>query len=937
MLNLFFYLICKPEGDEHMINRQFNNEKEVRYTTHGQALFGGWRADLELSSGLWEPDKNFEATVRLYFSAEVITSISALREKSDSILMLLTSERCFDPEGWLRLPSDERMSTLLTPTRLPIEGGSTGAISRNTGSRFRNPVDEFAKIPLSELHKDDDNLYWVDHQFKFTLPQDIPPGIYRLRIDFGISSGNRDISLNNEKFAVRQEKDDQLSLMYSPPFACTGVDVAGNQVDVSTIAPRIYWVLLRQYNSNGYNGVIADEDKLNFALSERYIIHDEVILPLYDKQGNKLSYNLEPTFAADLVDKQRNIPWDYSSGLLSIQVIGPNGVVKDLGSASFSGLKESIVTTDNPDFTAWQPNEYGRHTVIAKGWIADIWGNRYYGGGTYQFWIAKRMTLISPIFQGMSFPLSPMSYYGREINLAPALPADITIKADFYPYSDPTKVQSLTDKGKVPKGGAYNADHWVKRLQFEVPGEYHANILATCIDSEGHLWVSTMRHAGVAFQLDSPLIVHGKKKKIENELLERGETHFEGYIDEENGTRHIDYMNFPYRFGDVLLIASDGNGANRVEPVLTYELKNDNTPYDPKLTELGATNVRIETANGMSPHLYPEYITDWAYYYAGAHRQGNVAQFLVGEDGVHEAYWQTSANNSGGQIAISNNGDVTGTLQRLLGGVVLRRNNMQPLYGGYAANASILPKGTNNNRVIRPGDEDVIGADGRKRRFFLVQLRPGTLYEQGQKILPALQIDPFVPANLRLCLKYPDGNMRVAEGIGNPFGYWADPEPWELDQPGVYILYAKTDWQGHQGNQPGMRYSYLFVYDKDRPANAELKLNLKRQQSFTVEQGLTIEGFTSADTVYYGMMTPGSAVAQGRIPVQDGRFQYHFDPVAVNKLIPIYDIKDKRTGRQEIGRAIHLTFFAAERAADGTKWHSFARVIMRGTTAIYTF
>ena len=49
----------------------------------------------------------------------------------------------------------------------------------------------------------------------------------------------------------------------------------GKFVDAARIIPKTYWVLLGQYNSNGYQGVIAEEDKQNFSLSSRNIIPDE--------------------------------------------------------------------------------------------------------------------------------------------------------------------------------------------------------------------------------------------------------------------------------------------------------------------------------------------------------------------------------------------------------------------------------------------------------------------------------------------------------------------------------------------------------------------------------------------------------------------------------------------------------------------------------------
>lgn len=64
------------------------------------------------------------------------------------------------------------------------------------------------------------------------------------------------------------------------------------------------------------------------------------------------------------------------------------------------------------------------------------------------------------------------------------------------------------------------------------------------------------------------------------------------------------------------MIASDGNGANKIIPVLTWARKDSTAPYDTAIQPIGITNVRLQTSNGYSPHLFPEYITDWQYFYA---------------------------------------------------------------------------------------------------------------------------------------------------------------------------------------------------------------------------------------------------------------------------------------------------------------------------------
>ncbi|MDR3589497.1 MAG: hypothetical protein P4N41_07515 [Negativicutes bacterium] len=908
---------------------------ELMLSTKARCVFGEWGADIRLSSGRWQPGNLVRLTAELTLSQPVFAGLTQSAPTAEELLLLITAERCFDSAGTLRFPAADGMSTLLTPTGLPIEGGTSGAVSRWAGSRHRNVVDELLRLPVTALEKDGD---WQRGRFdsEWKLPDDLPGGIYRLRLDFGFADAKRRWSFNREGFGQRQKEAENMSLLYSPPLVCDGVDGAGGKVDASGLKPRLWWVLLGQYNSNGYRGVVAAEDSGRFALSSRNIIQDEVILPLYDSRGNRIGYNLEPVFPPDLIDRQRNIPWDFSSGELSVQVTDPAGRTADLGTAPFIGAKNGLwPTTGNPLFTNWKPGGYGRYKVVARGWLADAWGNRYHGGGTYSFWIANRLTMGTATFQGVSYPVG--SRYGRDIGFAPAMPADVTVQVDLYPSSDSGKRRSLAYSGKATDGGAFGAAQGLKPFLLDAPGEYHAHILATYTDREGHLWVSSMRHAGVVYPEDTPLIARGKKLRLEGRFADRGETRREGFIEQGDGFKHLEHINFPYQAGDVLLIASEGQGANKIEPVLTYETKGAGTVYEQGLNAIGATNLRIATSGGLSPHLYPEYITDMAYYYAAAPRPGFSGRFLVGEDGVRGPYWPTSSHNFGGQIGASPNGDSPGDIYRLIGGVVLRPKNQEPRYAGYQASAFILPKGSANNRVIAPGGEEITGADGNKARFFMVPVRPGMVYQQGAMFVPVLQIDPVLPANIRFELRYPGGMLKVAEGSGDPFGYFVGKERWQLEEPGLYVFNIKADWQGYPGSVPGLppQGGYVFVQEKQRPTGAAgLVLNLRREQAFTAQEGLLITGQTTASQVFYTAVTPGAVVDQGVIPVNGGQFAYRVDPQVIHQRIPIYDIENHRSGKPQLGRVIHLTFFSRE-TVDKIVYHSFARVILRGGTAVY--
>jgi hypothetical protein len=920
-----------------LITAESGADKSLAFRGSGLTHSGEWSADVQLTPGIWQPGSPVSVDVDLQMDPTLLSKIKETGVEIKSLLMLVTTERCFGPDGRLRLPSDERVSTLLTPSGIAIEGGSPDAVSRTLGDRYRNPLDELVRLPLEKLR--DVNGFTTAHlHLESSLPDDMPPGIYRLRLDFGVAAIKRSLSLNiPDGFARRVRPRDKgySALLYSPPIRCNGADANGNPVNAEKILPRTYWVLLDKYNSNGYRGVVADEDAEHLALSDRNILHDEIILPLYNKGGKKISYNLEPVPIADTVDTQRNIPWDYGSGELSVEITDPSGRTVDLGRAPFKGKSEQGPTTGDSRFTSWTPPEYGRYTIKAKGWMADIWGNRYQSGGTYHFWIAKRMTMATATFQGMAYPVGTV--YGRDISFSPSVPAEVKVDAVLYPYSDRSTAKSLRYGGRATSAGIFGPDQGLKPFVLDTPGEYHARILGTYVDVHGHLWVCGMRHAGIVYPDDTGIVAHGKKLKIDKEFVDRGATHKEGYIDPDDDLKNLDHINFPYNQGDVLLIASEGRGANKIVPVLTCESRQEKESYDPKLQPIGLTNMMIKTSNGMSPHLYPEYITDWEYFYAAAPRPGFSSRFLVGESRTRAPYWPTSATNFGGQIGASNNGDLPGDIYRLIGGVVVRRSGRQPQYAGYMANAFILPAGSNNNRIIDPGSEDLTGADGRKARFFLVSARPGMVYEQNAVFVPFAQIDPMLPAHVRIVLRYPDGTEKKTEGTGDRLGHFVSPERWRLSRAGVYVYRITADWNGHKGYMPGLpeEGGYLFVKEGAPPNQPGLRLALDDQQTFDVKEGLQIKGSSSAGDVYFTAIMPGAVISQGRIPVKSGSFSYLVEPSVINKRTPIYDIENKRNGRSEIGRIMHITFFSLEKPANLRPFHSYARVIIRGDTAFY--
>ena len=119
------------------------------------------------------------------------------------------------------------------------------------------------------------------------------------------------------------------------------------------------------------------------------------------------------------------------------------------------------------------------------------------------------MTLATATFQGMPYPVG--SSYGRDIQFNPAMPADVQVTATLYVDSDPDQARELTYCGKASPAGMFGAAQGMKSFPLDAPGEYHAKVLATYTDPGGHLWVSTMRHAGVVYPPIRQVIAQGQE------------------------------------------------------------------------------------------------------------------------------------------------------------------------------------------------------------------------------------------------------------------------------------------------------------------------------------------------------------------------------------------------------------------------------------------
>ena len=904
----------------------------LQFVASGYTTYGDWSSNVTVSPAAFKPGATVTVNATLNVSAQHLANLAGAGIKADHFCLLVTAERTFDSAGHLHFPTDQYMSTLLTPAGLPIEGGLQGAVTTRFGGAFHTPLDLLVKVPVAAAGPGAAGG-GVLLQAEGQLAADMPPGIYRLRLDYGVTQGNDYYTLNGDKFASMPffKGQEPQSYFMSPAIPADGATPAGVAVSGAAIQPRVPWVLLGSYNSNGISGVVADEDQQYFAISSRRLIQDDVILPRTNNLGAVLAYSLEPAFQADTLDAPWAIQWNYASGQISVTVTNPDGTTTNLGKYPFIKQAGKGATTGKAALTAWKPPAYGYYTVTATGWILDTSGNKYQAGGTYHFWIANRLTLATATFQGQPYPIG--SIYGHDVAYAPPVPANVTVTVTLYPNSDPTQATSATWSGTASMGGVFGALQGAKSFTLSVPGEYAAHIVATYTDPNGIMWVSSMRHAGVVYDPNGPIVARGKKLDVNGQYLIQGNTMAEGWVDTTTGVEHLMHMNAPYNPGDVLMIAADQQGADKIIPTMTYEFTANPQRNDAELNGIGISNVQLNTSNGYSPHMFPEFITDWEYYYGAGARPGFMGRFLVGETSVRAPYWPISPNAFGGQIDASPNGDSPGDIYRLLGGVVLRQKGAQPTYAGYIANAFLLPKGTNNNRVIAAGSEELTSSTGALGRVFLVGPRPGMTYPVGTTFAASFQIDPILPVNISFTLNYPDGRTAATSGVSDPvLGTFAGPQKFLLDIPGIYQYGIEANWNGYPAAMPGLPPSggEIYVLEAQPPAGAKgIQILTADGTTFDPVAGIHILGTSTANQVRYTVVMPGAVLDQGYLPVVNGQFDYFFSPPALHAKAQTYDVTNIVTGNPQLGDVVHLSLFSQETASSGQIYHSFKRVIVR--------
>jgi len=103
----------------------------------GHTNYGDWSSNVTVSPAAFKPGAAVTVNATLKVSAEHLRNLAGAGIKADNFCLLVTAERTFDSAGHLHFPTDQYMSTLLTPAACPLKAARKGPSPRASAARSR--------------------------------------------------------------------------------------------------------------------------------------------------------------------------------------------------------------------------------------------------------------------------------------------------------------------------------------------------------------------------------------------------------------------------------------------------------------------------------------------------------------------------------------------------------------------------------------------------------------------------------------------------------------------------------------------------------------------------------------------------------------------------------------------------------------------------------
>jgi len=496
----------------------------VKRTGEDLRLFGRART----SASAVQPGASLQLDVTLNAvcrSAAEAEAATQRRPEFDFFLRIL-----FDEEGRQRPYQRLSVSHVLTPTGLPIEThNEMVAEPQGDHRKVWHPGFSGCGVPRrlerTGTWQVNGTTATITQRYTLEVPGGLPPGYYSLQAHIW--------GMGEPHFA----EAGLLGSAWSIGYLSLG----------SPAQPRLSCLLLASVGSGGSRGTLAREDTHHFSVNPRNVFMPEkLVIPRDDAfTGQAIRYPLDPYLPmVSLADRPPPvippplIPFDFTSGTLTVRVTPPHGATETLGPAplvagqnDLSVLRPDYVYRDrilpplpptygNPSLSDiyhltgrgafdYAFREYGHYEVRLAGEIKDLMGTVYTVSGTYDVYVAKPLDL--DLFPEPGTPLEPGVGLIPQVRVSPALPADVEMVWRHYPRSEAAHRIERKVRGRANRFGVFVPAADVPAVRFEEPGEYVCDVTAQYLDPGGELRMASRRGASVVITPNSSVVVHGER------------------------------------------------------------------------------------------------------------------------------------------------------------------------------------------------------------------------------------------------------------------------------------------------------------------------------------------------------------------------------------------------------------------------------------------
>ena len=932
---------------------------------------GEWRTDGTISIGESE----------LYIKGRLSIRSNLFRDqlpRIERVLLIFTAERIYDEMGQYLRSDNVKMSTRLTPLGLPIQ--SYNLFHANADPP--NSCNRASAVIRSEEMRADGEISHGDFEATLNI-RFLPPGIYRLRLDSIVIPSKRAsrvmdhfshedvLSLNLDVFSAYMARLQDARPLNMYEELLETFQFSRNYLATIRIgepkAPQAVWTLLARYTSEGTRGTVASEDRDRFQYGFRNTFQGPLILPRENRQGDLLTYVLEPDFPLSLQDRLplfgRHLmhglnfgsptiyPFDYESGWLHVRLLDPDGEQIDLGEVSFHGASLTGGTTGSDRYRV-SFRKYGTYRAEVEGCIDDIFGIRHEARGTYEFHVGNRMTMSTackpgtPFFVGEKYP--PL------VEVNPPSPAEVRIDVRYLPFSNPAREVRHSVRGRASRYGYFFPGPGYEPLVFNDPGEYRSELFVSYVDPRGVHWYGGQVGGSVVAlpYNDAPVALRG----VEFEDRSRRGLFSAAPVDRpywhdlcvchEVGTSF-----FP---GDVVYFTGVPEEIGYFEYALESMLKPDRfepprgTPAPAREREISETdnrNIRRPESGGddegsLPTTYFPETAGQFSYLYLSAIRPGFVALATVNEGEEKELSWRPAFNDFGGQRASGPVGDMPDDVYRFMAGVVIgERKTGAVVYGTYASAAVKLAPGEYEAGTLPPFTKPLFRQAQCDYRL-LYGVEAGSILVVGDRLALGGSTVPAVPVRCRWEVTKPSGETIVREGDGNDIGRCAPVEPiMNVDEPGVWRVRATLFAEGIEGYVTGVCDGQFEHYVVEPGAPELIRIQSPPVSRIapdrpTLIRGRVTERLDSA-VVHYTLQFPGTIMDLGELPVgADGTFTYRYDPLSFGVEFQNFDVRDI-TGKHEAIETVLLSLFLeGTDPSSGAPVYSACKVVMHGPRLI---